>query len=89
MSFFIRKGGGGGAKNSLAGKKRKAAPGQSKAKKGKRRQVNIFTFIFSVADLDPGSGAFLTPGSRRSKKSGSGSGMNNPDHIFESLEQFF
>jgi hypothetical protein len=44
MSFFIRKGGGGGAKNSLAGKKRKAAPGQSKAKKGKRRQVNIFNF---------------------------------------------
>jgi hypothetical protein len=26
----------------------------------------------SVADPDPGSGAFLTPGS----------GMNNPDHIF-------
>jgi hypothetical protein len=30
-----------------------------------------------------GSGAFLTPGSRMGKKSGSGSGMNNPDHISE------
>ncbi len=30
---------------------------------------------FSVAD--PGSGAFLTPGSEMGKKSGSGSGMNN------------
>jgi hypothetical protein len=35
----------------------------------------------SVADSDPGSGAFLTPGSRMGKKLGSGSGMNNPDHI--------
>ncbi len=33
----------------------------------------------SVADPDPGSGAFLTPG--MGKKSGSGSGMNNQDHI--------
>jgi|LakMenEpi03Aug12_release.lakeMendotaPanAssembly.Ray.scaffolds.fasta_scaffold6598981_1 hypothetical protein len=31
---------------------------------------------FSAADPDPGSGAFLTPGS----------GINIPDHIFESLE---
>ncbi len=30
---------------------------------------------------DPGSSAFLTPGSGMGKKSGSGSGMNNPDHI--------
>jgi hypothetical protein len=43
----------------------------------------------SVADPDPGSGAFLTPGSGMDKKSGSGSGMNNPDHIFESLETIF
>jgi hypothetical protein len=48
----------------------------------------------SVADPDPGSGAFLTPGSRIwdpgwVKKSGSGSGMNNPDHISESLETIF
>jgi hypothetical protein len=28
----------------------------------------------------------LTPGSEIDKKSGSGSGMNNPDHISESLE---
>jgi hypothetical protein len=36
----------------------------------------------SVADPDPGSGAFLTPGSGMGRKSASGSGMNNPDHIF-------
>jgi hypothetical protein len=40
--------------------------------------------IGSVAD--PGSSTFLTPGSGMGKKSGSGSGMNNPDHISESLE---
>ncbi len=33
----------------------------------------------SVADPDPGSGAFFT----------SGSGMNNQDHISASLEKFF
>jgi hypothetical protein len=36
-----------------------------------------------------GSGAFLTPGSGMGKKSGSGSGMNNQDHISESLETIF
>jgi hypothetical protein len=40
-----------------------------------------------ISAPDPGSGAFLTPGS--GKNSGSGSGMNNPDHISESLETFF
>jgi hypothetical protein len=45
--------------------------------------------ICSVADPDPGSNAFLTPGSGMGKKSGSGSGMNNPDHISESLKHFF
>jgi hypothetical protein len=42
----------------------------------------------SVADPDPGSGAFLTlgSGSEMGKKSGSRSGINNPDHIFKSLE---
>jgi hypothetical protein len=34
-----------------------------------------------LRDPDPGSGTFLTPGS--------GSGMNNPDHISESLETIF
>jgi hypothetical protein len=43
----------------------------------------------SVADPDPGSGAFLTPGSGTGKNSGSGPRMNNPDHIFESLENIF
>jgi len=50
--------------------------------------------INSVADPDPGSGAFLTPwirdlGPGMSKKSGSGSGMNNTDHINKSLETIF
>jgi hypothetical protein len=40
-----------------------------------------------VADL--GSGAFLTLGSGMGEKSGSGFGMNNQDHISESLETIF
>ncbi len=38
----------------------------------------------SVADPDPGLGAFLTPGSGmgESQHPDPGSGMNNPDHIF-------
>jgi hypothetical protein len=46
----------------------------------------------SVADPNPGSGAFLTPGSgmgRESQHSDPGSGMNNPDHNFSSLESIF
>ncbi len=47
----------------------------------------------SVTYPDPGSGAlFLTPlgpGSGMGKKIGSGSGMNNVDHISESLETIF
>ncbi len=37
----------------------------------------------------PGSGAFLIPRSGMGKKSGSGSGVNNPDHISEWLETIF
>jgi hypothetical protein len=40
--------------------------------------------LSSVADPDPGSGAFLIPGSGIGKKSGSESGINNLDHISES-----
>ncbi len=43
----------------------------------------VIAGLISIADPDPGSGAFLTPGSGMGKKSASGSGMNNPDHIFE------
>jgi hypothetical protein len=53
----------------------------------------------SVEDPDPGSGAFLIPGSGaflipgsgmgRSQHPDPGSGMNNPDHIFQSLETIF
>jgi hypothetical protein len=44
-----------------------------------------------VADPDPISDAFLTPGSGiwMGKKLGSGSGMNILYHIFESLETIF
>ncbi len=46
----------------------------------------VISFANSVADQ--GSGAFWTPGSGMGKKSGSGSGMNNPEagSISESLE---
>jgi hypothetical protein len=51
---------------------------------------HLFYILYvSVADLDPGSVAFLTPGSGMGKKSGYGSGMNNPDHISEKLETNF
>ncbi len=52
----------------------------------------------SVADPDPGSGAFLTLGSQdpgpgwvrnQDPDAGSGSGMNIPDHDSESLETIF
>jgi hypothetical protein len=49
--------------------------------------LSRFLLPYSVAD--PGSGAFLTLGSGIDIKSGSGSGMNNPDHISESLETIF
>jgi hypothetical protein len=48
---------------------------------------DLFNVLSSVAD--PGSGAFLTPGSGMGKKSRSGSGMNISDHISESLETIF
>ncbi len=52
--------------------------------------MNMYrTYISSVSDPDPGSGAFLTPGSGMGKKSGSGSGMNNLDNISESLKNNF
>jgi hypothetical protein len=48
----------------------------------------LFALLCSVADPDPGSGAFLTPGSGirdpgwvKSQDPDPGSGMNNPDHI--------
>jgi hypothetical protein len=45
----------------------------------------VFILItLSVADPDPG--CLFTPGSQMGKKSGSGFGMNNPDHISDSLE---
>jgi hypothetical protein len=46
--------------------------------------VSFFYKKSSVAV--PESDAFLTPGSGMGKKSGSGSGMNNPDPISKSSE---
>jgi hypothetical protein len=51
------------------------------------RLVGTEKHVISVADPDPGSGASLTPGSGTGKKSGSG--MNIPDHISDSLETVF
>jgi hypothetical protein len=45
-----------------------------------RKKLYLFIYT-SVADPDSESNAFLTPGS--------GSGMNNPDHISQSLETIF
>ncbi len=55
-------------------------------------------WLYTVADLDPGSGAFLNPRSGirdgykiriRDTDPGSGSGINNTGHISESLETIF
>jgi hypothetical protein len=46
----------------------------------------------SAADLDPGSGGFLTPGSGMGKKAGSGSGIRNEQpgsYFLELRNQFF
>ncbi len=45
----------------------------------------------SVADPDPGSGAFWTPGSGTDKKRGCGSGpgMNNPNNLFKRWKTYF
>jgi hypothetical protein len=50
-----------------------------------RRIQEIGEDCLSHSVPDPGSGAFFTQGSGMGKKSGSGSEMNNPDHIYESL----
>jgi hypothetical protein len=53
---------------------------------------DFFLFVyFSVADPDPGLGAFLTSGSGvgEGQHPDPGSGMNNPDHIVKNLETIF
>jgi hypothetical protein len=45
--------------------------------------------LTSVADPDPGSGAFLTPGSWIRIEKKSRSGLIIPDHFYESLEIVF
>ncbi len=54
-----------------------------------RYRYALLKSITETSVADPGSGAFLNPGSGMGKKSGSGSGMNNPDHISESLRNNF
>ncbi len=56
---------------------------------GCRRWWISFIVMSRAVDLDPGSGALLTPGSGMGKISRSGSVMNILDHISESLETFF
>jgi hypothetical protein len=48
--------------------------------------MHLKDFMQKNSVANPGSGAFLNPGSGMGKKSGAGSGMNNRDHISESLE---
>jgi hypothetical protein len=65
------------------------------AVEAQQRQVDLMNklqvrdFISVLRIRDPGSDAFLTPGSGMGKKSKSGSGMNIPDHISESLASIF
>jgi hypothetical protein len=55
--------------------------------------MKVFCTVCNCMHQCCGSGSgircLLTPGSGISKKLGSGSGMNNPDHISESLETIF
>jgi hypothetical protein len=51
--------------------------------------TRLYIFMVDSSVADSGSGAFLTPGSGMGKKSGSGSGINHPDHIYECLEIIF
>jgi hypothetical protein len=48
-------------------------------------------FLDIVTDPDPGSGAFLTPGSGMGKNQDPdpGAGMNFPDYISDSFDKFF
>jgi hypothetical protein len=50
--------------------------------------LGIFFFLIPSVE-DPGSAAFLTPGSGMGKKLGSGYGMNSTDQISESLETIY
>jgi hypothetical protein len=54
-----------------------------------RRIQEIGEHCLSHSVADPESGAFFTPGSGMGRKSGTGSWMNNPDHISESSETIF
>jgi hypothetical protein len=55
----------------------------------KNKFISYCLLFVLISVADPGSGAFLTPRSGTGKKPGSGSGMNNPDHIFVSFETIF
>jgi hypothetical protein len=50
--------------------------------------VLLTSRVLRIRIRDPGLGAFLTPGSGvgESRHPDPGSGMNNPDHFFKSLE---
>ncbi len=62
-------------------------PAQQKSLRGGQKEhVRYWT---SVADPDPGSGAFLTPRSLIRNRFWPDPGSRIPDHIFESLETIF
>ncbi len=68
------------------GKEWKPAAQAAPASKPAEKKVGT-----SVADPDPGSGAFLTPGSGMGRKSASGSGIRDeqPGSYFLELRNFF
>jgi hypothetical protein len=52
--------------------------------------INLYPLaVLRIRIRDPRSGALLTPGSGMGKNSGSGSGMNHPDHISKCVETLF
>jgi hypothetical protein len=56
------------------------------------RGLSFFGHVCSVADPDPGSGAFLTPGSGMGRKSASGSGIRDEQpgsYLLELRNHFF
>ncbi len=56
---------------------------------GEYRRIGLFPTVLRIRIRDPVPLGPLDPGSGMGEKSGPGSGMNNPDHISESLETIF
>ncbi len=54
-----------------------------------KQKLTLAVTYISTNVVDPGSCAFLTPGSGMGKNQYPGSRMNNPDHISEILKKQF